>query len=420
MTIRLINHDDILYVFAKKAKKNTGYAQAYATLMQAYAIDAAGLSVLKERGYPGVVQALTGAARMKKNTSVSRLNAIDLFAGCGGLTQGMHEAGFHTKVAIELEPVAVDAYKLNHPNTHVIQNDIRKVDVAEIKKLLNGEQLHLLAGCPPCQGFSSVRRLNKKKSVRDKRNSLVVEYFRLVKELRPLTIMMENVPGLKDYYLFKDIVKELHELGYNPKVEVVNVKDYGVPQSRRRLVMIGSLLGELNLPKVCTDKVTVRDAIFNLETPEKTLDPLHKIVAKHTDAVNERIRLTPKNGGSWKDLPEEYTLKCHKKQNIGFNDIYGRLRWDDYSTTITGGCLNPSKGRFLHPEQDRALTPREAALLQSFPKKYKFPTNIPKQALALLIGNALPPKFSYFQSINIASHINEHFAAGRVIREATA
>jgi len=337
-----------------------------------------------------------------------KFNSVDLFAGCGGLSEGMHDAGFQTKVAVELEKAAADAYSLNHPETAVIQKDIRKIDVSEIRKHLKGQPLHLLAGCPPCQGFSSVRRLNKKKNVQDKRNQLVTEYFRMVKELRPLTIMMENVPGLKDYYLFKGIVKDLEALGYSVKVNVVNVKDYGVPQSRRRLVMVGSLLGEIDVAKGTGEEVTVRETISHLKTPGKTKDDLQKIVAKHTPAVMERIKLTPKNGGSRSDLPAKYTLACHKKKNVGFNDIYGRLRWDDHSTTITGGCLNPSKGRFLHPEQDRVLTPREAALLQSFPESYKFPTDIPKQALALLIGNALPPKFSCYQSKNIANHLNAH------------
>lgn len=334
--------------------------------------------------------------------------SIDLFAGCGGLTQGMHDAGFKTEVAVELELDAAQAYKLNHPDTEVIQKDIREINISEMKEKLGDKKLHLLAGCPPCQGFSSVRRLNRKKSVRDARNNLVLEYFRMVKELKPLTIMMENVPGLKDYYLFKDIVKELDSLGYSPKVKVVNVKNYGVPQQRRRLVMVGSLLGDIQIAEGDEPGVTVRKAIENMETPDKTNDPIHQIVAKHTDKVMERIKLTPKNGGSWKDLPESYVLECHKGDNIGFNDVYGRLRWDDYSTTITGGCLNPSKGRFLHPEQDRVITPREAALLQSFPADYKFPTDIPKQALALLIGNALPPKFSFYQSKNIANHLDEH------------
>lgn len=345
---------------------------------------------------------------MANRSAAIKLNAIDLFSGCGGLSQGMHDAGFQTKVAIELEPIATKAYKLNHPNTHVIQKDIRDINAKEIKKLLGDEPLHLLAGCPPCQGFSSVRRLNKKQNVRDDRNNLVLEYYRMVRELKPITIMMENVPALKDYYLFKDIVKKLKLLGYHIEIEILDVKEYGVPQRRRRLVMIGSLLGAISMPAPQTKKITVRDAISNLLPPEKSMDPLQKIVARHSENVARRIKLTPKNGGSWKDLPYEFTLSCHKKDGIGFNDVYGRLRWDDYSTTITGGCLNPSKGRFLHPEQNRVITPREAALLQSFPKSYKFPLDIPKHSLALLIGNALPPRFSYFQSKNIASHIKSY------------
>lgn len=335
-------------------------------------------------------------------------NAVDLFSGCGGLSDGMVRAGFVTKAAIETDKYAVLAYRMNHTKTKVIENDIRNVSTDEITGELNGEPLHLLAGCPPCQGFSAVRRLNRKQNKRDDRNALVLEYLRFVKELKPLTIMMENVPGLINYYLFKDVIKELDELGYHPKVEIVNVKDYGVPQNRKRLIMVGSLLGEIDIAKGTGKRVTVKKAIGKLESIQETKDPLHKITTDHSTEILERIRLTPKDGGSWKDLPEEYVLECHKKENVGFKDIYGRLRWDDYSSTITGGCLNPSKGRFLHPEEDRVITAREAALLQSFPKRYKFPVNIPKASLALLIGNALPPKFSYVQSRNIKMHLDKH------------
>lgn len=339
---------------------------------------------------------------------MGKYNSIDLFSGCGGLSEGMVRAGFVAKVAIEIDEYAVLAYRMNHSATKVIVKDIRNVSADEINEVLNGEPLHLLAGCPPCQGFSSVRRLNRKQNIRDERNDLILEYLRLVKDMNPLTIMMENVPGLINYYLFKDVVKELDKLGYNPKVKIVNVKNYGVPQSRKRLIMVGSLLGEIDIAGGIEKKVTVKDAIGKLEPIQETKDSLHKITANHTPEVIKRIRLTPKNGGSWKDLPENYILKCHKKENVGFNDIYGRLRWNDYSSTITGGCLNPSKGRFLHPEEDRVITAREAALLQSFPKRYKFPVNIPKASLALLIGNALPPKFGYIQSQNIKKHLDGH------------
>lgn len=336
--------------------------------------------------------------------------AIDIFSGGGGLSEGMKQAGFNVKVAVEIDTNSVLTYKLNHPDTEIIQKDICEVKAFEIKKILGGDQLHLLAGCPPCQGFSSVRRLNRKRSVRDERNRLVTEYLRFVKELKPLTVMMENVPGLKDYSLFKDVFKELQKLGYNPKVDIVNIKDYGVPQRRRRLVMVGSLLGDMDIAAGTGEKVTVRQAIGGLEPVEVTADPIHKITAKHTPRIKHKIAMIPKNGGSRKDLPEELTLECHKRKNVGFNDIYGRLRWDDYSTTITGGCLNPSKGRFLHPEEDRAITAREAALLQSFRREYKFPTGITKTSLALLIGNALPPKFSLIQCLNIKEHLDRHLA----------
>ncbi|MBL0109876.1 MAG: DNA cytosine methyltransferase [Saprospiraceae bacterium] len=335
--------------------------------------------------------------------------SIDIFSGCGGLTEGMHQANFQTQIAFEIDEIASKVYRLNHPDTTVITKDIRKVSIAEIKRKLNGKTIHLLAGCPPCQGFSSIRRLNRTTPVADDRNNLIMEYVRLVKALKPYTIMMENVPGLVQYGLFKEALEILKEAGYKwIDYQVVNVKNYGVPQSRRRLVLVGSRLGEIKVAKPIEEKKTVRQAIGNLPLPEKSNDPIHKIFPFHSPEVQKRIELTPKNGGSRKDLPKKYLLKCHRAENVGFNDVYGRLRWDDFSTTITGGCLNPSKGRFLHPEQNRCISAREAALLQSFPPHYKFPLDTPRTVLALLIGNALPPNFSYIQSENIRQHLISH------------
>ena len=293
--------------------------------------------------------------------------AIDLFSGCGGLSEGLRSAGFNVVAAFDNDADSVAAYRLNHLNTKVFEGDIRNIDTAEIKEILNGSPLHLLAGCPPCQGFSSMRRLNKKRSKRDGRNNLVLEYLRFVKELKPLTIMMENVPGLVNYTLFKYVVRELHKLGYNPKFKPVSIQEYGVPQRRKRLVVVGSLLGELDIAKPTGEKVTVKDMIGHLESVNKTKDYVHRIVARHTPEVMRRIKAIPKDGGSRKDVPK-FELACHKKNRVGFNDVYGRLRWDSYASTITGGCLNPSKGRFLHPDENRAITAREAALLQTFPK----------------------------------------------------
>lgn len=328
------------------------------------------------------------------------------------MTEGLKQAGFKVLAAVELDELAARAYNANHSKEGVrlFQKDIRKLETREISDLLNGEPLHLLAGCPPCQGFSSMRRRNKNKSVCDPRNNLILEYLRFVEELRPLVIMMENVPGLINYYLFKNVVRRLKQLGYDPKYKVVNVANYGVPQRRKRLVMVGSLLGELNIPCGLSVFKTVRDAIGNLENIAATNDAVHRIVPNHTRQVLERIELTPPNGGSRKDLPEEYTLECHKKDGVGFNDVYGRLRWDDVSSTITGGCLNPSKGRFLHPVENRCITAREAAMLQTFPRSYIFPTDIPRAAIALMIGNALPPEFCRFQTQSIYEHLDGYMA----------
>lgn len=317
----------------------------------------------------------------------------------------MLQAGFRTIAACEIDPVAIATYRINHPAVHVFGGDIRKVDSAAIKELLNKKPLHLLAGCPPCQGFSSLRRLNKKRSVRDSRNSLVDEYYRFIEELRPLTIMMENVPGLQNYFKFQNVIKKLERIGYRLDTAVVNVADYGVPQRRKRLILVGSLLNEICITPCINIKKTVAMCIGSMETVEETKDPLHKIVARHTKKILEMIKKIPRDGGSRTDLPKKYILKCHKRDNVGFNDIYGRLRWNDYSSTITGGCLNPSKGRFLHPSEHRAITAREAALLQTFPMEYEFPKNVTKTKVALMIGNALPPEFCRLQAKNIFDHL---------------
>ncbi len=338
-------------------------------------------------------------------------HAIDLFSGCGGMTQGLINAGFQVIAAVEIDKYASQAYRANNDKHGVVlfEQDIRMLKAEKILDLLNGEPLHLLAGCPPCQGFSSLRRKNKKRSYKDNRNSLILEYLRLVEELQPVTIMLENVPGIENYTLFKKVFARLKKLGYNPIYSVVNVASYGVPQRRKRLVMFGSLLGEIAIPEGNANTRTVRDFIGDLESVEETHDNVHRRYPRHSEEVMRRIRLTPHNGGSRRDLPEQYTLKCHKQEGIGFSDIYGRLKWNDVSSTITGGCLNPSKGRFLHPEEDRCITAREAALLQTFRRDYVFPDDIPLSKLALMIGNAIPPLLCELQSVTIIDRLDEIF-----------
>ncbi|MGE4385256.1 MAG: DNA cytosine methyltransferase [Endomicrobiaceae bacterium] len=332
--------------------------------------------------------------------------AIDLFCGCGGTTDGLKKAGFNVVLAIDNCISAVNAYIMNHNTTKVICEDIRKISHSDIIDNIGNTTIHLLSGCPPCQGFSSIRRLNKKKNVKDDRNNLLNEYLRIINSLRPLTIMFENVPAVKNYSLFKQMIFSLKGMGYFLDYNVINMKDYGIPQRRKRLFVIGSLLGNINIANSFEAPMTVRNAISHLSGPSKSKDHIHRIIPKHTKRISKMISLIPKDGGSRKDLRRNYILDCHKKENVGFNDVYGRLKWDDFSTTITGGCLNPSKGRFLHPSYNRCISAREAALLQSFPENYKFPQDISKTELALMIGNALPPKFAFIQAEHIARHIN--------------
>ena len=335
------------------------------------------------------------------------LTAVDLFSGCGGLSEGLKQAGFNVVAGVEVNKNAAKTYSMNHPDTFLFENNIRDLDTKKILRLLKGKPLHLLAGCPPCQGFSSLRKLNRKSAIRDERNSLINEYYRFVEELNPVTIMLENVPGIVDYTLFKTIIRKLKKIGYNIDFKVVNVADYSVPQRRKRLVLVGSRICNIEIAEGDNTVITVREALRKLKETDNQ-DMLHKIYPHHTEHIQKMISLIPKDGGSRKDLPSEYLLKCHRKKNIGFKDVYGRLSWDCVSPTITGGCLNPSKGRFLHPEENRCISAREAALLQTFPINYKFPIDMPKADIALLIGNALPPEFTRIQARNIYQHIEKN------------
>ena len=331
--------------------------------------------------------------------------AIDLFSGCGGMTQGLKDAGFSVLAAVEFNDNANKTYRANHSDTHLFHCDIRTLSCDQIKDKLGGNKLYLLVGCPPCQGFSAMRRRNRKTAVPDERNSLILEYLRFVKGLLPSVIMLENVPAINEYDLFQETVRELEALGYSLSQAIVDVANYGVPQRRKRYVLIGSRIGKISIPVGNAKTITVRDVIGKMESPDVSLDKVHRIYPKHTARIQEMIEKIPMDGGSRKDLPEKYILECHKREGVGFNDVYGRLKWDRVSSTITGGCLNPSKGRFLHPDQHRNITAREAALLQTFPMDYIFPVDIPKTAIALMIGNALPPEFSRIQCEHIKNHI---------------
>ena len=319
--------------------------------------------------------------------------AIDLFSGCGGLTLGLKQAGFRVIGAVESNPLAVKTYKTNHKRVSVWAKDIRKVSVASVRRKLRLKPgaLDLLAGCPPCQGFSTITTLNGNKRMRDARNDLVFEFMRFVRGLKPKAVMLENVPGLEKNRRFKQMIKELRQLGYRCNSGVLNAADYGVPQRRRRLILLAANRTDIPFAAKARRTPLVRDAFKKLGKRAKR-DPLHNYKERRTQEVKQRIRSIPANGGSRLDLGKSNQLKCHQKSD-GFKDIYGRMSWSEVAPTITTGCFNPSKGRFLHPTRNRAITLREAALLQSFPKNYFFCLDNGRIAVAEMIGNALPPEF---------------------------
>lgn len=320
--------------------------------------------------------------------------AIDLFSGCGGLSLGLKQAGFVVVGAVENDPLAAETYLANHPEVHVWTEDIRSVTGTSIleKLRLRPGQLGLLAGCPPCQGFSALRRLNGGRRVRDKQNDLIFEFLRLVRCLRPKAVMLENVPGLGDDNRFSKFRRALERLGYHVNAEVKDAQDFGVPQRRRRLMLLAAIHRPVPFAENARSRKTVRDAFSRLSPAQCRDDRLHSLHENRSAKVKALIRLIPKDGGSRHHLGNEHQLPCHRRCN-GFRDVYGRMAWDDVAPTITGGCCNPSKGRFLHPAEDRNISLREAALLQSFPPNYLFSLRRGKFAAAQMIGNALPPEF---------------------------
>lgn len=345
---------------------------------------------------------------VRGDTSERRLTAIDLFCGAGGLSLGLRWAGFEVLGAVEISELAARTYRLNHRTTKVWQQNIRSLSPQTVMTTLELEpgDLDLLAACPPCQGFSSMRTLLRTTSVDDKRNSLVAQFGRYAEALRPKALMLENVPGLASDPRLERLLKRLRRLGYLITGDVLDAADYGVPQRRRRYVMIAMLERSVAFaPKIARTR-TVRDAIGSLTPPLASSDTLHTHGENRSPAVQRRIAAIPRDGGSLREAGDEHTLECRRRLK-GFNDVYGRMAWDKPAPTITSGCVNPSKGRFLHPVHDRAITLREAALLQSFPKSYRFPRDAPKFPLADLIGNALPPKFVAAHARQLAKSLLE-------------
>ncbi|MDQ8698165.1 DNA cytosine methyltransferase [Hyphomicrobium sp. LHD-15] len=335
------------------------------------------------------------AGSFAKLKSAARPSAIDLFCGCGGLSLGLKNAGFSVVAAVDTDALACATYRANHRATLLLEKDIQDIDPAElmVELGLKEGELGLLAGCPPCQGFSTLRTLNGGKKISEPMNDLVFQFSRFIKVFKPKSVMVENVPGLAGDERLAKFRGFLSAMGYKSCIDVFDAADFGVPQRRRRMILLAARGTRPEFAAPAKRKRSVRSAIANLPAPQVTTDPAHNHPADRAPHVMDIIRRIPKDGGSRRELGEDAQLPCHRKCN-GFKDIYGRMSWDKPSPTITGGCINPSKGRFLHPEQDRAITLREAAMLQGFPVNYRFDLSKGRYPAAQMIGNAFPPAFA--------------------------
>lgn len=336
---------------------------------------------------------------------ISKPTAIDLFSGAGGLTQGLKSAGYNVQAAIEIDPLASNTYALNHPSVKLVTADIRKTSPEEFATLSQLNSIDLIAGCPPCQEFSRIKTLNGNKKSYKRDKYLIRIFGDYIEYFYPKAVMLENVKALTKERCFSQFCKRLEAIGYTIDYKILNAADYGVPQNRERLIFIANRVGKVKFGKAAAKRKTVSDALQGIERKYSN-DVLHNYKENRSDKVKRLIELIPKNGGSRKSIPKEYQLPCHQKTN-GFNDVYGRMAWEKCSPTITGGCINPSRGRFLHPEKNRAITLREAALLQSFPVRYKFSLENGLYAAAQLIGNSFPPVFVKKHALQLKKELIE-------------
>lgn len=346
-----------------------------------------------------------------KNGKKQELTAIDLFCGAGGLTVGLKKAGFKVVAAIEIDPDLARTYKKNHPEVEVIVKDIKEVSGKDILKLTGLKKIDLVAGCPPCQGFS---KLTDKFHRDDERNKLVIEMSRLVSELKPTVCMLENVPGLskRGQPLLNILEQNLDSMDYIVNKGVLQMADFGVPQSRNRLVLLAGKGFDIPLPDAThaqkpikgsgiKEWVKVRDVLkikkepVSMATAKINGGPLKfnwHVVGDIKPITLKRLKAI-KPGASRADIPKSLRPDCHKSSDTGFSNAYGRMSWDEIAPTMTTRCTTFSSGRFGHPEENRTISVREAALIQTFPKDYILDTDNMLTACRL-IGNALPCTFA--------------------------
>lgn len=349
------------------------------------------------------------------------IRAVDLFCGAGGLTRGLEKAGVDVVLGIDVDPTCQFAYEENNKSRFLLKS-VADLGAADFKKAFGRSPFSLLAGCAPCQPFSTYRRGKSDRS--DERWDLLQHFGRLVKEAQPQLVTMENVPLLEKQDVFQDFVRLLEGEGFYVFHKVVNCMDYGVPQTRQRLVLLASKLGPIALIDPTTPegrRNTVRKVIEKLPSLKAgetcASDPLHQ--ASSLSPLNlKRIKVS-KPGGSWRDWDQGLVADCHKKPSgQTYPSVYGRMSWDEPAPTMTTQFFGFGNGRFGHPEQNRAISLREGAIIQSFPRGYKFVKKgeaIYRKSIGRLIGNAVPVNLGKAIGKTMMLHVQEH---GKLTRRA--
>ena len=330
------------------------------------------------------------------------LTAIDLFAGAGGSAQGLSDAGFRIVAAVEHDHDAAATLSKNHPGVRVVPDDIVEVCPRTLRTELglNPSDLTLLTACPPCQGFSTLGARDHD----DERNDLVAQVWRFTREFRPTAVLIENVPGLSKDKRWILLRRQLRATGYRVQSWLVDAKDFGVPQRRRRLIAIAIRQRPAAFPDDLRDLLPesfeleaphASDAISEAGSIEDSNDEWHR-ARTPTQRVLERIRAIP-TGGNHYDLPEDLQLACHRRLReqgrTAATGPYGRIPLEGPAPTMTTRCTTVSCGRFVHPTEDRGISLREAALLQTFPPDYSFSGL--HESMERQIGNAVPVKLAH-------------------------
>ncbi|KAA2235586.1 DNA cytosine methyltransferase [Salinarimonas soli] len=351
-----------------------------------------------------------------------RIQCVDLFCGVGGLTHGLARAGIEVVAGIDLDRTCRFPYEANN-RARFIHADVKDLKGDDVAALFDGRSLRLLAGCAPCQPFSTYSRSSRLERP-DHNWALVGEFARLAREVRPDLISMENVPQLADHPVFGEFVAALD--GYSVSWRVEDCVRHGIPQTRKRLVLVASRLGPVGVAPFDAGPhpVTVREAIAHLPVlqagqadPE---DVLH--VACRLSEINLRRIRASRPGGTWRDWDPSLRARCHReKSGETYPSVYGRMAWDEPSPTITTQCFGYGNGRFGHPEQDRAISLREAAILQTFPRDYRFIPPGERARFSVhgrLIGNAVPVRIAEAIGRALVAHVRTHAAESGRTRDA--